>query len=175
MDIRPLSAGDETISALSELLVETVANGGSVSFMHPLPLKAAEAFWSGALAAADKGERVVLGAFEGDRLMGTVSLFLDFPPNQPHRAEIGKLMTAVAFRGRGVASALMAVAETIAAERSRTHLVLDTATDDGAAPLYEKLGYTRVGEIPDFAFKPHGGLTGTILFWKRIGAHPATA
>lgn len=69
----------------------------------------------------------------------------------------------------------MAAAEKIAAETSRTHLVLDTAIDDGAAALYEKLGYTRVGEIPDFAFKPHGGLTGTILFWKAIGPYPATA
>ncbi len=105
----------------------------------------------------------------GDRIVGTVTLLLDLPPNQPHRAEIAKMMTLPSFRGRGIATALMAQAETLAVERGRTLLVLDTATQDGASRLYERVGFTFAGEIPDFALKPHGGLTGTRLYWKRIG------
>jgi ribosomal protein S18 acetylase RimI-like enzyme len=78
-------------------------------------------------------------------------------------------MTRPSHQGRGIARALMLAAEALAIQRARTLLVLDTATDGGASGLYEGLGYTRAGEIPDFALKPHGGLTGTILYWKRIG------
>lgn len=157
------------VTALSELLVETVAHGGSVSFMHPLPIEQARAFWDKSLAAADRGERIVLGAWDGDVLVGTVTLLLDCPPNQPHRGEIAKMMTRVCYRGQGVARLLMQEAERLAVERGRTLLTLDTAEDEGAAGLYEKLGYHRTGVIPDFALKPHGGLTGTIIFWKRVG------
>lgn len=154
--------------ALGKLLVETVANGGSVSFMHPLPLADAEAFWQGSLASATRGERMVLGAFEGKELIGTVTLLLSLPPNQPHRAEIAKMMTALRHRNRGVATALMHAAEQYAAMSGRSLLVLDTALEDGAAGLYEKLGFELAGIIPDYAFKPHGGLTGTMIYWKRI-------
>jgi len=167
--IKALSASPETIEALSAILIETVANGGSVSFMHPLDLATAKAFWDGALAAAARGERIVLGAFAGEVLAGTVSLLLDCPPNQPHRAEIAKMMTRVSHRGRGVATALMRAAEDVAVERARTLLTLDTAVEDGASGLYEKLGFALAGTIPDYALKPHGGLTGTMVYWKRIG------
>ncbi len=137
IDIRALKASPDILRALSEILVETVASGGSVSFMHPLAPEAALAFWQGSLAAAGRGERIVLGAFDGDELIGTVTLLLDLPPNQPHRAEIAKMMTRVSHRGRGVATALMRAAERLAAERGRTLLVLDTAVEDGASRLYE--------------------------------------
>lgn len=153
---------------LSELLIETVAHGGSVSFMHPLDLATAKAFWDESLAAAQRGKRVVLGAWDGDVLAGTVTLLLDCPPNQPHRAEIAKMMTRMSHRGRGIATALMHAAEALAVQRGRTLLVLDTATEDGASSLYESLGYTHAGTIPGYALKPHGGLTGTMLYWKRI-------
>jgi ribosomal protein S18 acetylase RimI-like enzyme len=169
--IAPLQASAEMRQALSEILVEVVANGGSVSFMHPLAFEVADTFWAGALAAAARGERVVLGAFDGERLVGTVTLLLDCPPNQPHRAEIAKLMTRMSHRGRGVAKALIWAAERVAVERSRTLLVLDTAVEGGASSLYEGLGFTLAGVIPDYAFKPHGGLTGTMIYWKRPGAN----
>ena len=169
IEIRALSAAPGVCEALSEMLIEVVADGGSVSFMHPLAPEAANAFWTGALAATDRGERVILGAWEGGALIATVTLLLDFPPNQPHRAEIAKLMTRLAHRGRGLAAALMRAAEAVAVERGRTLLVLDTAVDGGAAGLYEGLGFTLTGMIPDFALKPHGGLTGTLIYWKRIG------
>ena len=166
--IRALKASPDILGALSEILIETVASGGSVSFMHPLALEAALAFWQGSLAAAARGERIVLGAFDGEKLIGTVTLLLDLPPNQPHRAEIAKMMTRVSHRGRGVATALMHAAERMAAERGRTLLVLDTAVEDGASRLYQALGFNLTGVIPDYALKPYGGLTGTMIYWKRI-------
>ena len=174
IEINELRASSTTRAMLSGLLIETVANGGSVSFMHPLQPEAAEAFWSKSLAAATRGERMVLGAWDGKRLVGTVTLLLDCPPNQPHRAEIAKLMTCLSHRGRGVAVSLMQAAENMAVKRGRTLLVLDTATDGGASMLYERLGFTLTGEIPDYALKPHGGLTGTKIYWKRIGARVPT-
>ena len=167
--ITPLGPGAVVQTMLAELLVETVANGGSVSFMHPLAIEAAEAFWQGSLAAANRGERIVFGAWDGDALVATVTLLLDLPPNQPHRAEIAKMMTRVSHRGRGIATALLQAAEVVAIERGRSLLVLDTATDEGASGLYERQGFTLTGEIPDFALKPHGGLTGTLIYWKRLG------
>jgi ribosomal protein S18 acetylase RimI-like enzyme len=167
--IAALTDNAEVIAALSDILVEVVANGGSVSFMHPLARDVAANFWKDSLARAGSGGCVVLGAWEGDDLIGTVTLELATPPNQPHRAEIAKLMTRVSRRGRGVARSLMLEAERIAAERGRTLLVLDTAVEDGAAELYERLGYHRVGVIPGYALKPHGGLTGTIIYFKPIG------
>jgi ribosomal protein S18 acetylase RimI-like enzyme len=166
--IAPLTASPDTISALGELLVETVAHGGSVSFMHPLPLTTAEAFWQDSLGAAARGERIVLGAFDGERLIGTVTLLLNLPPNQPHRAEIAKMMTRISHRHRGVATVLLRAAEHLALERGRWLLVLDTAEDEGAAGLYERLGFQLTGVIPDYALKPHGGLTGTLIYWKRL-------
>jgi GNAT superfamily N-acetyltransferase len=170
VNIVPLTYTAANVAALAGLLRETVAAGGSVSFMHPLAPEIAAAFWTKSLLAADAGERVVLGALEDDQLVATVTLLLDCPPNQPHRGEIAKMMTRVDRRGRGVARALMIEAEQIAVARGRTLLTLDTAEDEGAGPFYEKLGFIRAGVIPDYAYKPHGGLCGTIIYWKRIGA-----
>ena len=168
--IAPLTDTPAIVSALSDLLVETVAHGGSVSFMHPLPTEVADRFWRGSLAAAGRGERIVLGAFDGEEVVATVTLLLDLPPNQPHRAEIAKMMTRLNHRHRGLATALMRRAEALACEHGRTLLVLDTATDGGASQLYEGLGFQLTGIIPDYAFKPHGGLTGTKIYWKRVAA-----
>ena len=169
IEISALQASPDILKMLSEILIETVAHGGSVSFMDPLRPEAADAFWDNSLAAADRGERIVLGARAHGELIATVTVLLDLPPNQPHRAEIAKMMTRRSHRGRGIATALMRTAEQLAVQRKRTLLVLDTATDGGAAGLYEKLGFTLAGEIPDYAFKPQGGLSGTLIYWKRIG------
>jgi len=168
-NITALHSDPPVIASLANLLIETVAHGGSVSFMHPLLPDTATAFWESSLAAAARGERVVLGAWDSETVVGTVTLLLDCPPNQPHRAEIAKMMTLVSHRGQGIARALMLEAERIAIGNGRTLLNLDTATEDGAAGLYEKMGFHRAGEIPGYALKPHGGLTGTIIYWKRIG------
>jgi len=156
-------------AALSGMLIEVVADRGSVGFMHPLALADADSFWEGSLAAAAKDERIILGAFDSESLVASLTLLLDCPPNQPHRAELAKMMTRMRYRGRGIASALAHEAERLAVERGRTLLVLDTAVINGAAALYERLGYSLTGIIPDYALLPYGGLTGTMLYWKRIG------
>jgi ribosomal protein S18 acetylase RimI-like enzyme len=167
--IRPLNASPAVVGMLSDMLVDVVAEGGSVSFMHPLMRATAEAFWIDALTAAARGARLVIGAWDGAALVGTVTLLLDCPPNQPHRAEIAKLMTRSSHRGRGIARALMHRVEAEAVRQRRTLLVLDTAVDGGPWPLYESLGFNLTGVIPDYALKPHGGLTDTRIYWKRIG------
>jgi GNAT superfamily N-acetyltransferase len=168
--IVPLTASPQTLDALAAILVETVAAGGSEHFLYPLAQADARGFWDKAFAAASRGERINLGAYDGDALVSTVSLLLDTPPNQQHRAEIGKMMTHPSHRGRGAAAALLAEAERLAVARGRTLINLDTAADDGGAPLYEKMGYVFAGEIPGFAYKPHGGLTATRIYWKKLGA-----
>ena len=166
--IEALRGSPAVVAALADILIETVAGGGSVSFMHPLERQHAEVFWQRSLAAAQRGERVVFGARENGLLVGTVTLLLDMPLNQPHRAEIAKMMTRVAYRGRGIATVLMRAAEREAVARGKSLMTLDTAADGGAGPFYERMGFEKAGTIPDYAFKPQGGLTGTLIYWKRI-------
>ncbi|GBQ90810.1 histone acetyltransferase HPA2 [Acetobacter nitrogenifigens DSM 23921 = NBRC 105050] len=171
------------IDELATLLVDTVAGGGSVGFMHPLPHDIARNFWAAALEESDRGHRVILGATTPDRmddgtqqrqtLIGTVSISVSAPQNQPHRAEIMKMMTARAFARQGAATTLLIAAEQIARDHEKTLLTLDTAEDGGAGRLYERLGYVRAGLIPGYAYKPHGGMTGTVLYWKRLDHTPA--
>lgn len=169
--IQTLTGDAATITRLGEILTQTVAAGGSVHFMDPAPADQAQAYWREALA--DEG-RVVLGGFVDGRLEGTVTLYLDTPPNQPFRAEIWKLMVAPAARGQGIARALMVEAERLAAARGRTLLNLDTAVEGGASELYESLGWVRAGVIPDYAFKPQGGLVGTAIYYKALSASGST-
>jgi ribosomal protein S18 acetylase RimI-like enzyme len=169
LEIRPLAGDPETVVRLAEILAETVAAGGSVHFMDPTPMGEAQAYWSKALAGAAAGDRIVLGGFADGRLEGTVTLYLDTPPNQPFRAEIWKLMVAPAARGLGIARALMVEVERLARAAGRTLLNLDTAVEGGASELYESLGWVRAGVIPDYAYKPQGGLVGTAIYYKRIG------
>ena len=168
--IAPVTDTPQIRAALCELLIEAVAGGASVSFMHPLSPEDAAAFWDDSLTAAVSGKRIVLGAFDGGVLVGSFSLVLDTPPNQRHRADLAKLIIRISHRGRGIGSALMLEAERLAIARGKTLLVLDTAVEGGAAPMYEGLGYILAGIIPDYALKPHGGLTGSAIYWKRIGA-----
>jgi ribosomal protein S18 acetylase RimI-like enzyme len=170
MEIAAVTNTKTIRAGLRDLLVDVVDHGGSVHFMAPLQPQDAEIFWDGALASMARGERLMFAAFDGEVLAGTVTVILKSPPNAPHRAEIAKMMTRVSHRGRGVATALLHAAEALAVARGRTLLTLDTATEEGASVLYERLGFTFAGEIPDYALKPHGGLTGTRLYWKRIGS-----
>lgn len=166
--IEPLAERPGVADSLAAMLVDVVAAGGSVGFLHPLPRDEAAGFWRGSLAAAARGERIVFGARLGDAIVGTLTLVLALPPNQPHRAELAKMLTAPAYRGRGIATVLVRSAEAAAAACGRTMLTLDTAEDGGASSLYERLGFTRAGTLPEYALKPHGGLTGTHLYFKRI-------
>jgi GNAT superfamily N-acetyltransferase len=169
--IRPLTAcSDRELAQLSDVLIDCVAGGASVSFMPPLTPQRASVFWRGVAASAACGERVLLVAEDAaGAIIGTVQLILALPENQPHRAEIAKMMTRPSHRGRGVATALMRVAEELARRHGRWLLTLDTAAEEGAAAFYERLGFTHAGTIPDYASKPHGGLTGAMIYWKRLG------
>jgi tRNA(Arg) A34 adenosine deaminase TadA/GNAT superfamily N-acetyltransferase len=167
--IAPVTEADR--DALSALLVETVAANGSVGFMHPLPLAEAAAFWTQAFASAARGERLILGAWRDDALVGTGTLLLIGAPSQPHRAELTKVMTTRAVRGEGVGAALVLALEQAARNAGRTLVTLDAAVIEGATSLYRRLGYRSAGDIPDYAFKPPGGLGATRVFWKRLGAN----
>ncbi len=175
LSIRSLRLYEPTVRRLGEILAATVAAGGSVHFMDPAPPGESEAYWRGALAHADAGGRIVLGGFLGGRLVGTVTLYLDMPPNQPFRAEIWKLMTHPEARGLGVAKALMIEAERLAVVNGRTLLNLDTAIEGGASELYESLGWIRAGVIPDYAYKPQGGLVGTAIYYKPLSRSDSAA
>jgi GNAT superfamily N-acetyltransferase len=170
IEIAPLAPEPEVLNDLADILIDVVAGGASVHFMHPLSVADATTFWESSLAAAARGERIIFGAFDDGALVATVTLQLAMPPNQPHRAEIAKMMTRRSHRGRGIASRLLQTAEARAVTEGRSLLVLDTAVEDGASDFYARLGYVEAGVIPDYAYKPHGGLTGTRLFWKRLGA-----
>jgi tRNA(Arg) A34 adenosine deaminase TadA/GNAT superfamily N-acetyltransferase len=161
---------DADLDALSALLIETVAANGSVGFMHPLPESDAQAFWSQALASAARGERIVLGAWRDEKLVGTGTLALAMAPSQPHRAELTKVMTAKSARGAGVGAALIAALEQSARDHAKSLLTLDAAVIEGATAFYQRLGYRSAGEIPDYAYKPLGGLGATRVFWKSLDA-----
>lgn len=167
--LTPLADRPAIRAALSEMMIEAVASGASVSFMHPLAPEEADAFWRDALADAASGKKIVLGAFEDTRLIGTFTLVLGLPPNQPHRADLAKLIVRNSHRGRGIGTALMLEAERLAIAHGRTLLVLDTAIDGGPWQMYEGLGYRLAGIIPGYSYTPHGTLTGVKIYWKQIG------
>jgi ribosomal protein S18 acetylase RimI-like enzyme len=139
-----------------------------VSYLAPFSLDDARAAFAGFAADAERGGRVVLAAFDGERLVGTVQVVHAVPPNQPHRAEIAKLLVHRDARRRGVAAALMAEAERQALAAGKTLLVLDTVTGDAAERLYEQLGWTRVGVIPNYALYPDGRPCSTTVFYKAL-------
>ncbi len=166
LDIRPLTLDEATLEGLADILVDVVESGFSVGFMSPYSRAEARAYWTKCLEHAAEGGRVVLGAFEGGRLIGTASLVTDMPPNQPHRADVCKVLTLA--RGRGVGEAMMRAIEAEARARGRWLLVLDAVSDDLGARLYRRMGWTEVGEIPDFALMPDGAPCPTTFFYKRL-------
>ncbi|MCU1282184.1 MAG: GCN5-related N-acetyltransferase [bacterium] len=164
------SAGPEpaVAEALADVLVDCVEGGASVSFMHPLPRARALAFWQDGLAAAARGERIVLVAEDVDSnaIVGTVQLLLATPDNQPHRADVAKMLVHRRARRRGLGAALMQAAEAAARQAGKTLLVLDAVTDGDAARLYARLGWQRCGDIPGYALFPRGGLCSTTVFYR---------
>ena len=161
---------DAEIEALASLLVESVEQGASVGFMHPLDPGEARAFWRRVADAVAAGERAFLLAEDEEGILGTVHLVLAQPPNQPHRADVTKLLVHPRARRRGVGAALMRALEELARDCGRNVLVLDTVTGSDADRLYTRLGWQRVGDIPDFALLAHGGLWPTTVFTKRLDA-----
>jgi GNAT superfamily N-acetyltransferase len=154
--------------ALAEVLVDCVEGGASVSFMHPLTLERAVSFWQTVGTASAHGERILLVAEDVvDGILGTVQLVLDQPENQPHRADLSKMLVHRRARQRGLGALLMRAAEDHARDAGKTLLVLDTASAD-AERLYERMGWQRCGVIPGYALLPHGGLCDTTYFYRHL-------
>jgi ribosomal protein S18 acetylase RimI-like enzyme len=160
---------DATFKQLAETLIETVAGGGSISFMHPVSTEKALAFWRNIADSVSKGERILLAARDtGGDIVGTVQSIIAQPENQPHRADIAKMMVRPRARRRGIAEALMREIERVSVAAGKTVMVLDTETGQAASQLYTKLGWRVAGDIPDYALLPHGGLCSTTYFYKRV-------
>jgi ribosomal protein S18 acetylase RimI-like enzyme len=156
------------LDGLADVLADCVAGGTSVSYMAPFSHADARAAFDGFAAEVESGRRLLLGAFADGRCVGTVQVILASPPNQPHRGEIAKLLVHNSARKRGIAQLLMARAESEAREEGKTLLVLDTVTGDPAERLYERLGWTKVGVIPNYALYPDGRPCDTTVFWKAL-------
>jgi GNAT superfamily N-acetyltransferase len=158
---------DTQIVALAQLLIDCVEGGASVSFMSPLSVDKASAFWRRVAEATARGERALLVAEDSSGIMGTVQLILDLPENQPHRADLSKMLVHRRARRQGVGAAMLRAAEELARELGKSLLVLDTASA-AAERLYARLGWERVGSIPDYALLPGGGLCDTTFFYRRL-------
>jgi GNAT superfamily N-acetyltransferase len=164
--------GEREISGLSDVLVDCVEGGASVSFMLPMTREKAGHFWQKTAASVARGERVVLAAEDADAtIVGTVQVVLDQPENQPHRGDVAKMLVHRRARRQGVGAALLAAAERSALGAGKTLLVLDTVTGGEAERLYARQGWQRCGEIPNYALWPDGRLCSTTVFFKLLRSH----
>jgi GNAT superfamily N-acetyltransferase len=167
--------GEREIDSLSQVLIDCVEGGASVSFMLPMTRAKAEAFWRSAAASVARGERAILAAYDGGGAMvGTVTVVWAQPENQPHRGDLAKMLVHRRARRLGVGAALLTAAEAEARRAGKTLLVLDTVSGSDAERLYTRHGWQRCGEIPDYALWPDGRLCPTTVFWKRLPPASAT-
>lgn len=162
------AAARAEIEALCELLIDSVTGGASVGFLAPLPYAKARAFWDKVIASVESGECLLLVARnEAGRIDGTVQVVLAQKENQPHRAEVSKLLVHRRARRHGLGVVLMQAAEVAARGANRSLLVLDTSTPE-AERLYERLGWQTCGRIPDYALMPDGTPSGITIYYKAI-------
>ena len=161
------TVSDAQVQALTDVLIDCVAGGASVSFMHPLSRDKALTFWQQVAASVAVGERALMVVEDDNGIVGTVQLVLDQPENQPHRADVSKMLVHRRGRRCGLGAALMHAAERVARDCGKSLLVLDTASDD-AARLYARMGWQECGTVPDFALLPSGGLCDTTFFYRRL-------
>lgn len=169
MDIRRLhSVDDRHIEGLVDLLVDCIDGDAGVSFMYPLEPAKARAFWRRVADGVAAGERALLVAEDDTGVVGTVQLVLDQPENQPHRADLSKMLVHRRARRQGLGAALLRAAEQMALDCGKTLLVLDTNEGSDAERLYARMGWIRVGTIPGYSLQPRGGLRGTTLFYKAL-------
>jgi ribosomal protein S18 acetylase RimI-like enzyme len=169
VNVRPLDAREalERIEQLADVLLDCVEGGASVSFMLPMARTTAIDFWRKVADGVARGERTLLVAEDAQGIVGTVQLITGMPENQPHRADVAKLLVHRRARGAGIGRRLMEAVEDAAREQGRRVLVLDTASGT-AERLYERLGWQRVGTVPDYALMPHGELCATVFFYKHV-------
>jgi GNAT superfamily N-acetyltransferase len=159
---------DSALDQLADVLVDCVEGGASVNFMSPFSQDQALAFFRKVAGLVASGDTVLLAAKLDGRIVGTVQLGLDTPPNQPHRADIKKMLVHRSARGRGIGAALMAEVEEEAWRRGRWLLVLDTVPGENGHRLYLRAGWTQTGLVPDYALFPDGRLCDTAIMWKRL-------
>ena len=179
IQIRNLVAlGDREIQQLSDVLIDCVEGGASVSFMLPLSRAKAESFWRGVSAGVARGERIVIVAEDAaGMIVGTVQVLLDQPENQPHRGDVAKMLVHRRGRRQGVGEALLTAAERSALDAGKTLLVLDTVTGGDGERLYARQGWQRSGEIPGYALWPDGRPCATTIYYKLLqsGVHSTAA
>ena len=156
------------VPELSRVLVDCVHGGASVSFMAPLGAERAEAFWRGVADGVAAGDRILVVAEVDGAIVGTVQVVFAWPENQPHRADVAKMLVHRSARRRGLGARMLAVAEAAALAAGKTLLVLDTVTGGDAERLYARCGWTRVGVVPDYALFPDGRYCDTTFFYKRL-------
>jgi GNAT superfamily N-acetyltransferase len=159
----------QRLSELTDILIDCVNGGASVSFMQPFHPDKANAFWQNVAQSVAANERVVLAVEQNDgQLVGAVQLLVDLPENQPHRAEVAKLLVHSRGRRQGIARLLMDALEQEAVRQGKSVLVLDTATGSGAESFYQRCSWQKAGEIPRFALMPDGVMTATSVFYKFV-------
>lgn len=160
--------GPQEIAGLSDVLVDCVTGGASVSFMWPMTQAKATAFWTKVADGVARGERILLVAEdEAGSIVGTVQVVVDLPENQPHRGDVSKMLVHRSARCKGVGAALLRAAEAAALEAGKTVLVLDTASDS-AERLYAREGWQLCGKIPKYALLPDGAFCATTVFYKLL-------
>jgi GNAT superfamily N-acetyltransferase len=160
---------DAYVEPLADVLIDCVEGGASVSFMSPLSRETAIRFWRGVAEGVRRGERALLVAEDGtDAIVGTVQLLLTLPENQLHRADVAKMLVRRDARRRGVAQRLMAEVDAVARDEGRVVLVLDTVTGGEAERLYQRAGWTRVGDVPGYALMPDGALCSTTFYDRHL-------
>jgi acetyltransferase len=162
----PVSAAD--LRALAILLADAVESGAAVSFVSPLTIGRAEEWWRQALDAAHP-RGVCLVARDAEGIAGSVQLQPAWAPNQPHRAEVVKLLVHRRSRRTGLGTRLMEAIEDAARRAGFTLLTLDTKRGDGAEQLYRRLGWTALGTIPRYAFDPEGAPHDAVFFYRELG------
>ena len=170
VEVRRLAPAEarEQLDALAAVLADCVEGGASVGYLAPFSHAEARVAFEGFADEAAAGRRIILGAFLGGALVGTAQLVVGLPPNQPHRAEIARVLVHRSARRRGIAQRLMEQLEREAHAEGKTLLVLDAVTDGDAARLYERLGWITLGVIPNYALYPDGRFCDTTVFWKAI-------
>jgi GNAT superfamily N-acetyltransferase len=165
--VRPEEARQH-LDALAGILADCVAGGASVGYLEPFSHDDARAAFQAFVAEAEQGRRIILGAFVRGELVGTAQLVVGLPPNQPHRADVARVLVHRSARRRGIAQRLMEQLEHEARVEGRNLLVLDAVTGGDAARLYERLGWNTVGVIPNYALYPDGRFCDTTVFWKSL-------
>jgi GNAT superfamily N-acetyltransferase len=164
-----VTAYEDAIDGLAELLVDAVDHGAGVNFMAGVTADETRAWWEARRDGVSDGSVVPVVAFDDDgRVVGSTVLLYAWNPNSPHRGEISKVIVHSSARRQGLGRQLMDAAEARSLADGRWLLTLDTVTGSDADTFYRSLGWHEVGVVPDFALMPDGTLTPTTYFWKDL-------